>query len=159
MAIAQEPDAPLRRGVRLLGALLGPVRGDQGGEGLLAAEESVRRLSLAARESGDLAPVRAAVRALDPERQHEALRAFALYFQLANIAEQHRRLRRRRQYGNEERPARESLDDAFERLAGIPEDEVERRLAPVSLQLVLTAHPTEASRRTILLAHVRISGL
>src|SRR4051794_32616150 len=152
-------DAPLRRDVRLLGTLLGRVMVDQGGEELLAAEESVRRLSLAARESGDLAPVRAAVRALDPERQHEVLRAFALYFQLANIAEQHHRLRRRRQYGNEERPARESLDDAFERLAGIPEDELSRRLAPVSLQLVLTAHPTEASRRTILLAHVRISGL
>ena len=55
--------------------------------------------------------------------------------------------------------ARESLDEAFERIAGVPEDERARRLADVSLELVLTAHPTEATRRTFLLAHVRIARL
>jgi phosphoenolpyruvate carboxylase len=82
------------------------------------------------------------------------LRAFATYFQLANIAEQYHRLRRRRAGARESRPPRESLDEAFAELAGV---EVDRRARDVSLQLVLTAHPTEATRRTVLQAHVRIA--
>jgi phosphoenolpyruvate carboxylase len=155
----READAPLRRDVRLLGTLLGRVIVDQEGEAALAAEERVRGLSREARESGDLEPVRRAVAGLSPERQATVLRAFALYFQLANIAEQVHRLRRRRQHADEPRAARESLDDAFERLADVPREELRRRLARPSLELVLTAHPTEATRRTILLAHVRIGDL
>ncbi len=87
------------------------------------------------------------------------LRAFALYFQLANTAEQHHRIRRRRAYAVEDRAPRESLAEAFERLATVPEADLRERLADVSLQLVLTAHPTEATRRTLLRAHVRIADL
>ena len=86
------------------------------------------------------------------------LRAFALYFQLANIAEQHHRLRRRREYLRERRTPRESLAEAFELLAGVDEEELARRARHVSLELVLTAHPTEATRRTILAAHVRLGA-
>ena len=154
-----EAEAPLRRDVRLLGDLLGRVMVDQEGEELLDAEERIRRLAREARTTGDLQPVRDAVRSLPPELQATVLRAFALYFQLANIAEQHHRLRRRRQYALEQRTPRESLDDAFERLAHVPADELRSRLSTVSLELVLTAHPTEATRRTILLAHVRLAEL
>jgi phosphoenolpyruvate carboxylase len=161
MQSMEEPraDAPLRRDVRLLGTLLGRVLVDQEGEELLAAEERVRQLSRRARETGDLDPVRDAVAALPAALQNGVLRAFALYFQLANLAEQQHRLRRRRQYADEQRAARESLPDAFEQLRAVPEDELRRRLASVSLELVLTAHPTEATRRTILLAHVRLGEL
>jgi phosphoenolpyruvate carboxylase len=158
-APARDVDAPLRRDVRLLGMLLGQVMVDQGGEELLHAEERIRGLSRAARDTGDVGAVREAVAALPPALQNDVLRAFGLYFQLANIAEQHHRLRRRRQYPAERRTARESLDDAFERLDGVPPDELRARLGRVSLELVLTAHPTEATRRTILLAQVRISQL
>ena len=75
------------------------------------------------------------------------LRAFALYFQLANVAEQHHRVRRRREYEHEQRVPRESLAEAFELLDGVRDGEIEQR---VSLELVLTAHPTEAARRTVL---------
>ena len=55
---------------------------------------------------------------------------------------------------------RESLAEAFERLAGVPEDELRASgSSDVSLELVLTAHPTEATRRTLLRAHVRIADL
>ena len=101
------------------------------------------------------------MRALAPERQAEVLRAFGLYFQLANLAEQHHRLRRRRQYENEERVPRESLAEAFERLdrAGVDGAELEQGAARVSLELVLTAHPTEATRRTFLAGHLRLADL
>ena len=79
------------------------------------------------------------------------------YFQLANVAEQQHRIRRRRAYAHEERVLAESLAASFARL--------ERRAARtrsqrrVSLELVLTAHPTEAARRTVLTAHLRIAAL
>jgi phosphoenolpyruvate carboxylase len=153
------PYGPLRRDVRLLGGLLGQVLVEQEGEEFLAAEERVRAGARRSREVGDPSIVREAVRALPPSDQAKTLRAFALYFQLANTAEQHHRIRRRRQYAHEGRTPGDSLEQAFELLAGVPADELRERLADVSLELVLTAHPTEATRRTLLQAHVRMAGL
>lgn len=100
------------------------------------------------------------MRGLELERQALILRAFAVYFQLANLAEQHHRLRRRRQYEQEERVARESLADAFRRLerAGVGQTELDEAARRTSLELVLTAHPTEAARRTVLAAHLRLAS-
>jgi phosphoenolpyruvate carboxylase len=154
MAEATGSTAPLRRDVRLLGGILGRVLVEQGGASLLEDEERVRALAREARGGAPQELVREAVRGLDLDRQAEVLRAFALYFQLANIAEQHHRLRRRRQY---EHAPRESLAEALvllEDRRGL--DEAARR---ISLELVLTAHPTEAARRTILAAHTRVSEL
>ena len=145
-------DSRLRRDVRLLGDVLGRVLVEQEGEELLAAEEQVRMLSRRAREGGSRRELRDAVRGLGLEQQASVVRAFAIYFQLVNIAEQHHRLRRRREYELEQRVPRESLRDAVDRVGG-------RSAPPLSLELVLTAHPTEATRRTILGAHVRISHL
>src|SRR5258708_31797732 len=145
-------DAPLRRDVRLLGDLLGGVLVEQEGESLLEDVERVRALARAARADEQHDALHEAVPALPLERQANVLRAFALYFQLANVAEQQHRVRRRREYAREELVPRESLDDAFERLG-------ERPLRDVSLELVLTAHPTEATRRTVLAAHLRIASL
>src|SRR5439155_12854087 len=71
------------------------------------------------------------------------------------------RLRRRRQYEHDRRPPRESLDAALAAIAaaGIDETELARTAATISLELVLTAHPTEAARRTILAAHLRLARL
>ena len=160
----KDPEAPLRRDVRLLGEVLGRVLVEQEGEGLLADEERIRALSRKARKAGRPGPrseLANAVRDLPLERQSQVLRAFGLYFQLANLAEQHHRLRRRRQYEHERRPPRESLDAAFAELAaaGIDEAALADAAARISLELVVTAHPTEATRRTILTAHLRMSRL
>jgi phosphoenolpyruvate carboxylase len=157
-------DAPLRRDVRLLGDLLGRVMVEQEGEGLLAREEEIRLVSRRARESGDpeaRVELARAVGALDLEEQTTILRAFTLFFQLANIAEQHHRIRRRRDVEREEGVPRESLADALRRLrdAGVDRDTLGRAAEHVSLELVLTAHPTEATRRTILQAQARLGGL
>jgi phosphoenolpyruvate carboxylase len=136
----------LRRDVRLLGDLLGQVLVEQEDETLLDDVERVRALARAARSGEPHEELRAAVAALPLERQTSVLRAFALYFQLANVAEQHHRVRRRREYRAEGVVPRESL----ERVEAFP---------PVSLGLVLTAHPTEVTRRTVLAAHLRIARL
>ena len=161
---SRDPEAPLRRDVRLLGEILGRVLVEQEGEELLADEERIRALSRKARQArrpGPRSDLAAAVRELPLERQAHVLRAFGLYFQLANLAEQHHRLRRRRQYEHERRPPRESLDAALAALAGAGVDEATlvRAAERISLELVLTAHPTEATRRTILTAHLRMSRL
>ena len=157
----RDADAALRRDVRLLGDLLGVVLVEQGGQELLDAEERIRRLARSARAGGARGPLLAEVRALDLDRQAAVLRAFALYFQLVNVAEQVHRIRRRRRTDDEPRLPKESLAEAFATLdrSGISADEVRRRGAAVSLELVLTAHPTEATRRTVLLAHVRVAEL
>src|ERR671929_160203 len=86
----------LRRDVRLLGDLLGRVLVEQEGEQLLEDVERVRALARAARAGEPHEELRRAVEALPLERQTSVLRAFALYFQLANVAEQHHRVRRPR---------------------------------------------------------------
>jgi phosphoenolpyruvate carboxylase len=152
-------DAPLRSNVRLLGDVLGNVLVEQEGEELLVLEEQIRGLARDARETGERAELEETIGALSLEQQSAVLRAFSIFFQLANIAEQHHRLRRRRQYEHEGRVPRESLADAVARLreAGVGDDELRAAVAELEVRPVLTAHPTEASRRTILQAHQRLA--
>lgn len=157
-------DAPLRRDVRLLGQVLGQVLVEQEGEELFEVEERIRLLSREARGAGSSrrrAELGEAVRRLDLDRQARVLRAFGLYFQLANIAEQHHRMRRRGAYEREHRTPRESLAEAFARLeaSGVTRERLFEVTRGLSLELVLTAHPTEATRRTVLAAHLRLSDL
>jgi phosphoenolpyruvate carboxylase len=147
---------PLRRDVRFLGTLLGIVLAEQEGPWLLELVEHIRRVSRSARDQGAADQVDEAIGALQPAQQVLVLRAFALYFQLANLAEQHHRVRRRRELAHDRRPLHESLDDAFRLLADTSAEELAERTRRTSLRLVLTAHPTEATRQTILLAHLRI---
>jgi phosphoenolpyruvate carboxylase len=155
------PDAPLRANVRLLGDLLGTVLVEQEGRAFFELEERVRELArnvrTGTRERRELTD---AVRALDVESRGKVQRAFALFFQLVNIAEQHHRLRRRREYEHEGRLPRESLADAAQRLreAGVGEDVLRAATHRLHVRPVLTAHPTNATRRTILQAHRRVAA-
>jgi phosphoenolpyruvate carboxylase len=156
-------ESALRANVRLLGNILGATLVEQEGAWLLELVEQVRARAGAGR-SGDAAAAGELARLiaeLPLEKQSLVLRSFALYFQLANIAEQHHRLRRRRQYEHEGRIARESLADAFARLeaANVSEEQVRVATEALSVELVLTAHPTEAVRRTVLEKHRRIASL
>ncbi len=154
-------DASLRANVRLLGDLLGRVLVEQGGPELLEDEERVRALARAAREGGSRANLREAVAQLGVERRGAVLRAFALFFQLVNIAEQHHRIRRRREYEHEGRVPNESLAQAFALLGagGAGAGALQDAGARLAVELVLTAHPTEATRRSVLEAHRRIAAL
>ncbi len=156
-------DAGLRSNVRLLGDLLGTVLVEQEGEWLLELEERVRALARAGREEGAVAAaeLRRVSATLSLDQQALVLRAFALFFQLSNIAEQHHRLRRWRHYEHEGRVTQESLAGAFDRLvaAGVSEDGIEAAVRALSVEIVLTAHPTETARRTVLEKHRRIAAL
>ena len=152
-------EAQLRANVRLLGDVLGQVLVEQEGDELLVLEERIRGLAREARDTGRRTDLEQAIRGLELEQQSAVLRAFSLFFQLANIAEQHHRLRRRRQYEHEGRLPRESLAAAVAHLreAGVGDEELLAAAARLEVRPVLTAHPTEATRRTILQAHQRLA--
>ncbi len=157
----EEPYGPLRRDVRLLGSLLGRVLIEQEGEDFLEAEERIRASTRVA-PARSATPRRFATPSASSRRSAQAsmLRAFALYFQLANTAEQHHRIRRRRArgrgHGAAARVARGGLRRGSRRFRPPSSPHAS---TSVSLELVLTAHPTEATRRTLLRAHVRIAEL
>jgi len=153
-------DTALRANVRLLGDLLGRVLVEQEGQEMLDDEERIRALARDARAGGSRDKLGEAVAALDHDRQAAVLRAFALFFQLVNIAEQHHRIRRRREYEAEGRIPRESLAEAFAQLdqGGVDDAELQAAGVRLRVELVLTAHPTEATRRTVLEAHRRVAA-
>ncbi|WP_274653941.1 phosphoenolpyruvate carboxylase [Paenibacillus humicola] len=155
----------LRRDVRFLGNILGDVLVHQGGHELLENVEKIREMSKALR--AEFVPelyeeFKQVIGHLSPEIRYQIIRAFAIYFQLVNIAEQNHRIRRKRDY---ERSAGEtvqpgSIESAVQALTeqGIPEADVESMIEGISLELVMTAHPTEATRRAVLDIHQRIAG-
>ena len=104
----------------------------------------------------------AEIGSLDVEHAAAVARAFTLYFQLVNLAEERQRIRmlRTRARRAKGRPIDESLGEAVERLAAVTDRAgLEARLRTVEVHPVLTAHPTEARRRTLLVALRRIRRL
>lgn len=155
----------LRRDVRFLGNILGDVLVHQGGRELLDIVEKIREMSKALRAEFIpelFAEFKQVINDLNPEIRHQVIRAFAIYFQLVNIAEQNHRIRRKRDY---ERSAGEtvqpgSIESAVQVLKeqGIAIEDVKAMLGDISLELVMTAHPTEATRRAVLDIHQRIAN-
>ncbi len=143
----------LRDDVRLLGDLLGETLRDQEGPWLLDLVEEIRLLAKSARsghqDNADLLVQK--LSALDDKQWVPVARAFSHFLNLANIAEQYHRVRRRRGYqqdGNQEA----TLDEVIPRLLkqGVAKEEISTVLGSMSVDLVLTAHPTEVTRRTLI---------
>ncbi|WP_135548212.1 phosphoenolpyruvate carboxylase [Paenibacillus cymbidii] len=154
----------LRRDIRFLGNILGEVLVSQGGNELLAIVEKIREMSksLRAQFTPELYDeFKAAINSCDQGIRHNVIRAFAIYFQLVNIAEQNHRIRRKRDY---ERSAGEniqpgSIESVVKELhqRGVDVEEVQAIVGQISLELVMTAHPTEATRKDVLDIHQRIA--
>jgi phosphoenolpyruvate carboxylase len=160
---SRDPHEALRDDVRMLGEILGDTLKHRGGEWLYELVERVRALSKAQREGH--------------ERQFDALadllgnvgveasvpvaRAFSHFLFLANIAEQHHRVRRRREYQREPdaRPQPGSFDHTFAQLIadGVAPDALLGAARALHVELVLTAHPTTITRRTITHKQMRIA--
>ena len=162
-------EAPLRRDVRSLGALLGRVLVDQASESLFKTVEQLRRLLIQSRahtakahsSSDEMQQAGNVVQALSIEQAHLVTKAFAIYFELTNLAETNHRKRRRRA-GNLN-ATRTPLPGSFRgtllrmRNAGMSEGQALAALRQVKVMPVFTAHPTEVARRTVLTKRRRIA--
>jgi phosphoenolpyruvate carboxylase len=160
-----DPHKPLREDVRLLGELLGDTLRACEGESLLGLVEKVRALAKRA-HTGDPVAFEELANGLSDQPIAAAVpiaRAFAHFLTLANIAEQHHRVRRRRDYARDpaRRPQPGSCADAFARwrARGLSPDALADAVRSVRIELVLTAHPTEIVRRTLLQSHRRIADV
>ncbi len=159
-----DPFEALRRDISDLGHILGDTLVEQEGPGLLALEEAIRALAKLRRKRDRRGPSAASmqsmIRALDAETAEKVARAFTHYFQLVNLAEQHHRARRRRDYAREQKPQPGSLAFELRELSTrSSRADLEALLARMSITLVFTAHPSEAQRRTVLGKHRRIAQL
>jgi len=159
----------MRRDVRLLGDVLGEVISESAGADLLADVERLRHAVIAARSAADRGSSQAAaagdeimalVSAWSWERAELVARAFTVYFHLVNLAEEEQRVRALRQRDSGNRPARESLADAVDRLTAEGGTEhLNRLLAGLRVHPVFTAHPTEARRRAVVASLRRVNEL
>ncbi|HEX8136977.1 MAG TPA: phosphoenolpyruvate carboxylase [Pyrinomonadaceae bacterium] len=165
-------DVPLRRDVRSLGRLLGEVLKEQAGQKLFDLVEEVRLLAIEYRDSAQqerdgrhdqrlLERAAQIVAQLGLVEAYRLTKAFAIYFELTNLAETNHRKRRRRaaQLSPTLPPQPGSIRSALKRMkeSGIAVDEALDWLQQVLVIPVFTAHPTEVARRTILFKRRRIA--
>jgi len=162
-------DRCLRRDVRSLGALLGRVLVEQAGKELFDTIEELRKLMIEHRErarrsnSTDelMARAKATISRMDLARSYQVTKAFAIYFELANLAETNHRKRRRRARQLDQKGA--ALPGSFNgtllrmKKAGISAEAALAALRQVMVTPVFTAHPTEVARQTVLLKRRRIA--
>ncbi len=146
-------DQPLREDVRVLGALVGEVLAEQQGEDFLSLVEDVRRAAIIRREDADhpSEPLDRLLADMDVGTAERLVRAFTTYFQVVNLAEKVHRIRRRRDYlrrGINAQPG--GLLAVMQELADVPLDVVMQTLEGLTIEPVMTAHPTESTRRTLL---------
>jgi phosphoenolpyruvate carboxylase len=160
-----DPHQPLRDDVRLLGEMLGQSLKAHEGHEFFERVERVRSMSKRA-HAGDVHQfdeLAGLLRALPEATALRVARAFAHFLSLANIAEQHHRVRRRQDYARDpqSRAQRGSSLETLGRLrdAGIDADALARAATTIQIELVLTAHPTEIVRRTLRQKHHRIARL
>jgi phosphoenolpyruvate carboxylase len=154
----------LAREVRLLGALLGQVIAEQAGEEILDIVERVRKLTIDIRKNPSSTRqlgLRAILEELPDEQLEPVIKAFSLYFHLTNLAEEKHRVRRVRSRARTSLHGQEgSIEAAVRKLLAEDEPEaIQRLFDSLSIGLVLTAHPTEARRRTMLVALRRTFSL
>jgi len=173
-AQSDEPakDNPLRRDVRSLGAILGQVLTEQGGPELFESVEELRRLMIEHRENVRRNPEQASasellrraqeiVSKMDLSRAYQVTKAFAIYFELTNLAETTHRKRRRRagKLDGDHAPLPGSFQGTLSRMkeAGISAEDALAALREIQITPVFTAHPTEVARQTVLLKRRRIA--
>src|SRR5437762_4095273 len=156
--LIEDAHKPLRDDVRLLGALLGETLVRQEGEEVYRRVERVRECAKRARRSisdgpdDPFAELAAQFAAMPLETAVPVARAFSHFLQLANVAEQFHRIRRRRAHQRDAlagaQPA--SLEETLPRLASrVGPARVRDAILGLRVELVLTAHPTEMMRRTL----------
>ena len=144
----------LRRNVRLLGDTLGDVIRTTAGEGVFQSIESIRQASKSATDAELTAVLFEEMRALDSEQLLLIARGFAQFLNLANIADQQFTTS---ESMSEQLGAKSVVSRTINELKGtVPTADIERALCDLHIDLVLTAHPTEITRRTLIHKHGEI---
>ncbi|RZI76450.1 MAG: phosphoenolpyruvate carboxylase [Variovorax sp.] len=157
-------DQPLIDDIRLLGRILGDVIREQEGEPTYALVEKIRTLSVAFRRDADHGADRALknlLKGLSAAETVRVIRAFTYFSHLANLAEDRHQIRRRTDIDRAGESVDGSLHTALARIrkAGIAPATVAETLAHSYVSPVLTAHPTEVQRKSILDAERGIAQL
>jgi phosphoenolpyruvate carboxylase len=151
-----DKDAPLREDIRFLGRLLGDIVREQEGEPTFKLVETIRQLAVSYRRNADEAHRRELEAILDQLSHGNTIavvRAFSFFSHLANIAEDLHHNRRRRAYlVNGAKPHEGSFQLALERVreAGLASSDLKAFFARARVRPVLTAHPTEVQRKSVL---------
>jgi phosphoenolpyruvate carboxylase len=154
---------PLRDDVHALGALLGEILREQGGEQLFKLVELDRVAAIRSRagESDARAELAACVRDRPPALARDLVRAFSTWFQAVNLAEKVHRIRRRRDYflKDSQRPQPGGVEDAIATLRrdGATLAQVLELIGTLVIEPVFAAHSAESNRRTLLGKQQRIA--
>jgi len=166
-----ERSKPLRDDIRMLGFILGDTVKRLEGVEVLNKIEDFRRICKSMHQlkigGDDLAldqlkeELSTLISSLDMETGNKIIKAFLCYFDLINIAEQNHRLRRRAliEWNSPDSVQPDSLNDLFSRFKerGIDERSLLETLHNLDIEVVFTAHPTEITRRTILLKQLEMA--
>ncbi len=159
-----DKDQPLIDDIRLLGRILGDVIREQEGVEAYELVEQVRKLSVAFRRDADQEADRALkklLKSLSGDQTVSVIRAFTYFSHLANLAEDRHHIRRRAVHERAGDTQEGSIEVALSRLrwAGIAPKTIAQTLASSYVAPVLTAHPTEVQRKSILDAERDIAQL
>ena len=162
---AMDKDAPLKEDIRLLGRLLGDVLREQEGEAVYEVVETIRQTAVRFRRESDPqagADLNRLLKKLTRDQTNSVVRAFSYFSHLANIAEDQHHIRRRRAHllaGSA--PQQGSIAYALSRLdsAGVSGSAIRHFFESALISPVLTAHPTEVQRKSILDAEREIARL
>jgi len=163
--IVADPDLRLRQDIRLLGRLLGDTLREQEGKEIFELVEKVRQIAIRFRrdqDTGAKQELETLLDGLDHNSGIAVVRAFSFFSQLANIAEDLHYNRRRRANQFADLPPREgSIKRALARCreANISKDDLLTFFDHALIVPVLTAHPTEVQRTSILECHSHIARL
>src|SRR2546421_5481035 len=175
-------DAPLRHDIRMLGDALGQAIQQHGGTHVFETVEQLRRMckrlrtcsqTLSTASVSESVQLRQEIATLDQAITHivdscdlatsiDVIRAFTIYFHLVNTAEQHHRTRRYNYEGiHASTPLRGSLAAlvAFFQNNNIDATQLQKLIDQLSIDLVFTAHPTEATRRSLIIKSRQLDAL
>ncbi len=154
-----EKDEPLKNDIRLLGRVLGDTIRQQEGQDVFDIIEQIRQTSIRFRRDDDIQAKQELgqlLNSLSPENTRHVVRAFSYFSHLSNIAEDQHHIRRTRSYalsGSIQHEGNLSFALANAREAGIDDAALHAFFAGAHIRPVLTAHPIEVSRKSILNAH------
>ncbi|MBP7862548.1 phosphoenolpyruvate carboxylase [bacterium] len=154
---------PLRDDVRMLGTLLGQTISNLEGEHVLALVEEFRALTKATPSDENKDRLAKLTSSMDLETARKLIKAFVCYFDVINMAEQNHRIRRRaqRESENPDQVEKDSLSYVRRHVEDAADNanKVWETFTNLDIEVVFTAHPTEITRRTVLLKQLKMAHL